>query len=128
MPAGPPPAYDDDSAPPPRSAEQLAAHLNVRPCNFVAIERVHDAVKGTFLLDPTLAIPSAVLAPLPEDASERDHLRFTSTHGSIAVDVYAAAGSASAELVPATILARSTHGSVTLRLVRGSSPLPLHTC
>jgi hypothetical protein len=127
MSAGPPPAYDDDP-PPPHSAEQLAAQLNVRPCNFVAIEKVHDSVKGTFLLDPTLVIPSAVLAPLPEDASERDHLRFTSTHGSIAVDVYAAAGSAATELVPTTILARSTHGSVTLRLVRGSSPLPLHTC
>ncbi|KAF9072287.1 hypothetical protein BDP27DRAFT_1361133 [Rhodocollybia butyracea] len=70
------PALPTDQAP-------FVLPANVKPSNFLSFTQKHNSVKGTFVLDPSLEIPSDWLPPLPEEETEetRSNLYAKSEHG-----------------------------------------------
>lgn len=92
-----PPAYDihtqDPQLPTPASTSiQSAAgdpltKLNQKPTNFLYVDEKHHAIKGTYVIDPSLHIPDAYLHPLnPEE--ERKNLYLHTRDGSVDVDLW----------------------------------------
>jgi hypothetical protein len=96
----------------------------------VHIDRGHDVIKGTYVIDPSLFVPASFLAPHPESSGPRPNLRVRTENGGIDIDVYVVLGTrpgmgARAGLkAPERVLiqAESTNGSISLRPVR---PTPL---
>ncbi|KAF9072283.1 hypothetical protein BDP27DRAFT_1320678 [Rhodocollybia butyracea] len=89
--------YDPTSPPPytnsePSSSSQAPFVLpaNAKPCNFVILTQKRSPLKGTYILDPSLDIPSAWLPPLPEDETEETRSNFyaKSEHGDVASELY----------------------------------------
>lgn len=63
---------------------------NAQPCNFVSVSRKDSSIKGTWLLDPMLSIPSELLSPLPagESESTRKNLSLQTKDGSINANIF----------------------------------------
>lgn len=63
---------------------------NAQPCNFVSVSRRDSSIKGTWLLDPMLSIPSDLLPPLPEGESEstRKNLSLQTKDGTIIANIF----------------------------------------
>lgn len=63
---------------------------SIEATNFVQMIRKEGSVKGTWIIDPTLVIPPALLPPLPDGAAEGDrkNLHLQSKEGSVYGDVY----------------------------------------
>jgi hypothetical protein len=85
----PPPYYSSD----PSSSSSTPAFVppdSVKPSNYLFLSRSHASLVGTYVIDPSLEIPSDFLVPLPEGESEetRRNLYAKTTHASATVDLY----------------------------------------
>ncbi|TFK31750.1 hypothetical protein BDQ12DRAFT_693605 [Crucibulum laeve] len=99
----------------------------LKPSNFVTTTRTNRPIRGTWLIDPTLAVPAAFLPPLAEGETEetRSNLYLSGTNGSIAADVTIAAQRTSDTKRNRVLLyAKSTNGIVTVKL---HDPVPTVT-
>jgi hypothetical protein len=110
----------------------LPTNLSARPGNFMHISKANSAVRGTYVVDPTLAVPEAVLSPRAPDAGPRDNLSLESQNGSVDVDVWIVPAAVPGEPAPEkgnvgrpSVRAHSQNGSVTLRLASHLSRLCL---
>jgi len=114
---GPPPPYHQSSA----SSEPLSptASVNHARSNYLEVTEVHRSLKGTWMIDSSLAIPSSVLQHQKWDESEgpRPNINLYSRHGSIKGEIKLC-GPAD-DLVH--IRAGSAHGSVSLKLYNGTN-------
>ena len=107
------------------------------PANFVSIVETHNAVRGSWTIDTTLPPPPAFVRPVSSPARSNPglfrkiasffpetpdryvgptpNLKLKSTHGRVDANVRIVRGSAN--LKPARIDVRSTHGSIRLAIV-----------
>ncbi|KAF8908557.1 hypothetical protein CPB84DRAFT_1674153, partial [Gymnopilus junonius] len=63
---------------------------DVKPSNYIHVSRANGGVKGVWVLDPSLVIPSALLPPLSSGETEdaRKNLILESKNGNVHGDVY----------------------------------------
>lgn len=62
--------------------------------NFTSIHYKNDKIGSHFIIDTSLDVPEALLAPLPTGATQRPNLSLHSNNGSVRADVSLVAGSA----------------------------------
>jgi len=114
----PPPTYASlQSAP---SSSQIVA----KTVNYVSITRVHNSVKETLIIDPSLFVPTFLRPPLlPGETEEtRKNLRLESTHGHVYADVTLVAKDDTNDMDNSkknkrvVMHMKSTHGGVTAKI------------
>ena len=91
---------------------------NIKPSNFVNLNRANESIKGSWLIDPSLAIPSSFLPPPPTEGA-RSNLILESKNGAIDADIYLLPTSRSNKNISKFIIihTQSNNGSVKTRLV-----------
>ncbi|EIW77355.1 hypothetical protein CONPUDRAFT_168298 [Coniophora puteana RWD-64-598 SS2] len=84
------------------SARQL-----FKPTNYFYLSESHKSIKGSYAIDPFLALPLALLPALPagEPESSRKHLKWTVGHGHVKTDV--------------TVVGREVQGELDVSLAEG---------
>lgn len=122
----PPPSYFDgtESLSTISSESTLAATdrysttPNIKPSNFISLSRSNESIKGSWLIDPTLSIPSFFLPPPPTEGA-RSNLFLESKNGAIDADIYLLPTSRSDKNISKFIVihTQSNNGSVKTRLV-----------
>ncbi|KAG6879624.1 hypothetical protein C0992_000459 [Termitomyces sp. T32_za158] len=105
----------------------------MKPSNYVSISRSNGSVRGTWLLDSSLLIPTAFLPPLLPDETEetRRNLYLKSSNGSIDAEITLAQRTLEDDPVLAgrqsTIYARAVNGPIKVILhTPHASRLPFH--
>jgi len=112
---------------------------NIQPCNFVNVFRADSKIKGTWLLDPALSIPSELLPPLSEGESEqtRKNLSLQTKDGSIKATIFVLPTTTEAwhqtvdRPLRAVIDTSTKDGDVTIRIVSpllSGKPQITHRC
>ncbi|KAG9311559.1 hypothetical protein JVU11DRAFT_7764 [Chiua virens] len=77
--------------------------------NFLALSNDHDSIRGEFVIDPSIVIPSTLLPPL----ADRKNLSLTSENSSIKAQIWLLGQRAAAKAPQRTTIAlASTHGSI----------------
>jgi hypothetical protein len=108
--AGSPPSYADSQAAGPSTtpAEQL------RPTNFMNIDRNYGPIKDTWVIDTNIQIPEALLPPLGFFASlrTRPNLALHSAKGSIRASVFLVSSSSSRAILKAD----TAYGNVAIQV------------
>ncbi|KII84592.1 hypothetical protein PLICRDRAFT_167568 [Plicaturopsis crispa FD-325 SS-3] len=63
---------------------------DVRPTNYLLLDRANAAIKGTYVVDPSMAVHASFLAPLGKGEAEGDrkNLQLISKNGRIAVNIW----------------------------------------
>ncbi|KAF8799573.1 hypothetical protein BYT27DRAFT_6859314 [Phlegmacium glaucopus] len=119
----PPPSYHVTGTPTTISSESApnnrgSTFPNIKPSNFVSLSRMNGSIKGSWLIDPSLHIPSSFLPPLPPTAGARRNLFLESKNGTIDADIFMASTSLSKENTTKYILIHtdSLNGSIKARL------------
>jgi len=116
--AGSPPSYADSQAAGPSTthAEQL------RPTNFMNIDKAYGPIKGTWVIDTNIQIPEALLPSLGFFASlrTRPNLALHSASGNIKASVFLVSSSSSRAILKAD----TDFGNVTLPISRVGSKQP----
>jgi len=110
-----PPAYLESES----SLSRPCTIPNLRPSNFVSLNRANETIKGSWLIDTSLAIPSSFLPPLSTEGI-RNNLAIESKNGGVDADVYLLPTSHSnantSESKFVFIYTQSNNGSVRTRL------------
>ncbi|KAI9457928.1 hypothetical protein HD554DRAFT_1758305 [Boletus coccyginus] len=100
-----------------------------KPTNFLALFNEDESIRGEFVIDPSIRIPSAVLPPLAEDESEDDrkNLRLRSKSSSVHADIWLLGPQACLKHRRTTIALTSDHGSIhaVLHALDGAAPFAL---
>jgi len=84
----PPPSYNagpsSGALPSPSTPPPVA-----KATNYISLLRSNGSIKGSYAINPSMAIPTAFLPPLHEDDTEetRKNLRFESMNGSVDVNI-----------------------------------------
>jgi len=124
----------DPVSPPPYTGPEVAFSstqstfilpANTKPCNFVSFSQTNTSVKGTYVLDPSLELPTEWLPPLPEDETEETRSNFLAKteNGSVVSDVYLLEKPPLKGRKKVVMNASSNNGSVATYIHReGSSP------
>ena len=121
LPGDPPGASTDARAQQPGHLTQTTLP-RVKPCNYLSLTRTVNSVKGVFVVDPTLRIPSSLLPALEDGETEDDrkNLRLVSSHGSVDVNIFLLAGErgeSETGTARTRMLVGSYNGSIVARLV-----------
>ncbi|KZV81300.1 hypothetical protein EXIGLDRAFT_844732 [Exidia glandulosa HHB12029] len=120
-----PPPYTSESggAGPSTSTTTRTSPPEIAHCNLLCVERSNEKVNGSYVVDPSIAIPEQFLQPLREDEiaddGRRANLRLLSTYGRIDADVWLLDRSSepdSKHPTPNRLVFQSTHGAVDIRL------------
>ena len=105
------------------------ARLKGKPTNFLCVDQRNGAIKGTYIIDPSLQIPESHLPPPVKEGEgggdgERKNLYLHTRDGSVDVDVWLVGhksrSKGSGERT--TLHVSSNDGAITTKIVR----LPLH--
>jgi hypothetical protein len=108
--AGSPPSYADSqqAGPSTTPAEQL------RPTNFMSIDKNYGPIKGTWVIDTNINIPEALLPPLGIFASlrTRPNLALHSASSSIRASVFLVSSSSSRAILKAD----TAYGNMTVQV------------
>jgi len=98
-------------------SDRLSAIPNIKPSNLVHLSRANESVKGSWLIDPSLSIPSTFLPPPPAEGV-RSNIVLESKNGAIDADIYLLSTSHSDKNTSKFILihTQSDNGSVKTRL------------
>ncbi|CAA7268865.1 unnamed protein product [Cyclocybe aegerita] len=120
----PPPTYTPfDSSGSSQSGARFPLPRDVKPSNFTSLSIGNAAIKGTWVVDPTLVIPKEFLAPLAKDETEenRKNLLLESKNGSVDANIFVMPMRADAlavikERKRVIIRCASRNGSVTARI------------
>ena len=115
----PPPYLDATASTPSESGLSRPCTIpNIQPSNFISLNRPNEAIKGSWLIDPSLSIPSSFLPPLSADGV-RNNLAIESKNGTVDVDVYLLSTSHSKTSTSKfiSIHTQSSNGNVRTRLV-----------
>jgi len=121
----PPPLYTaSDSQIATSSTQSPSRNLpDIKPSNFVYLSRANSSVKGTWVIDPSLSIPSSFLPPLVSGETEetRKNIFLESKNGVVDGEIFilpTSTDSLSAMLHRQRVLVRgsSRNGSVTTKI------------
>ena len=98
--------------------DRLSTTPNIKPSNFVNLNRANESIRGSWLIDPSLSIPSSFLPPPPTEGA-RSNLILESKNGAIDADIYLLPTSHSNKNTSKFIIihTQSNNGSVKTRLV-----------
>ncbi|KAJ4473821.1 hypothetical protein J3R30DRAFT_3511789 [Lentinula aciculospora] len=120
---GSPPPYTPSDAASSSSTRPFVPPDSVKPSNFMSISRTHDSCRGTYIIDPSLEIPSEYLPPLPEGESNdtRSNFYSRSVHGTVAADLYLLHKFIAQPRKKVLLTTSSTHGSVSTCIRRGDT-------
>ena len=121
------PSYAGSSAPTPGSdasptpgpgTDDPPLPAGIRPTNMLLISHTNKAIKGTWVIDPTLPVPDAVLPRLAHGEA-RKNVSLESRNGAINADIRVVRGStAGADAKARTTMRFAAHnGSITVKLV-----------
>lgn len=107
------------------SSTPLQPTFKSKPTNYLHLFNDNSSIKGEYVIDPGMTIPTSLLPPLSSEESEADrkNLSLHSTHGSVNADIWllgarAAQPSDSKKSTKRTTLdVGSDNGSVTARVV-----------
>ncbi|KAJ3964932.1 hypothetical protein EV361DRAFT_873613 [Lentinula raphanica] len=88
--AGSPPPYAASDPSSSSSSPPFVLPDSVKPSNYLSLSQTHNSFRGTYVIDPSLEIPSEYLPPLPDGENEdtRSNFYARSTHGNVNVDLY----------------------------------------
>jgi hypothetical protein len=134
-PLDPPPIYIASSDPLVTSTPSVPSPslLKSRSINYISLDRADNAIKGHFIIDPSMVIPRSLLPPLAGEAEEdRKNLRMNTANGSIDVDVTLIGGTKSLGFDDVrrnrrtTLDINSDNGPVNVRLRTSGTPIPFH--
>jgi hypothetical protein len=121
VPSDPPPSYTSEAQPPPPSPSLP------RPSNFIGISRNNGHVKGVWVIDPALPIPS-LLSPVAKGES-RKNFSVVAQNGVIDVDVTVVqeaiihSGPDSSKCV--TMVLKAQNGTITAKVHDPPASFPL---
>ncbi|KAJ7101378.1 hypothetical protein B0H15DRAFT_763582, partial [Mycena belliarum] len=91
---------------------------DVKPTNFLSLSRRNGSVKGTYVIDPRVKIPQAMLPPLADEADGvRRNVFLHTSNGSIDVDLFVVGDADVKGRVEMHL--KSANGSVTARIHTG---------
>jgi len=98
-------------------AERLSTIPNIKPTNFINLNRANEAIKGSWLIDPTLCFSPSFLPPPPTNGARRN-LSLESKNGAIDADIFVLPTSHSNKNASNVIfiVTQSNNGSVKTRL------------
>ena len=103
------------SAPPSDSAT-----FKTKPTNFLFLSNEHDTIRGEFVIDPCMRIPSSMLPPLGENETEDDrkNLCLSSRNSSVNAEMWLLGpGVPTSKPRRTTVVLTSGHGSIRAQLV-----------
>ncbi|KAG8216598.1 hypothetical protein J3R82DRAFT_6784 [Butyriboletus roseoflavus] len=135
----PPPSYSsqadsEDSVAISSQALPLARTFNTKPTNFLSLFNEHDTIRGEFVIDPSIRIPSSMLPPLGDGKTEDDrkHLSLRSKFSSVHAEIWLL-GSPRDSVIDThkfrrtTIALTSNHGSIRAQVqtMDGAAPFSL---
>ena len=128
----PPPSYSPQT-------ESVASTSSLptfktKPTNLLSLSTRDSTIRGEFVIDPSICIPSVVLPPLNDGETENDrkNLSLTSKHSSVYADIWLLGSSAPIVSDSATGISKhrrttialtSDHGSIHAQLVCPFRPL-----
>ncbi|KAN0086178.1 hypothetical protein V8E55_007312 [Tylopilus felleus] len=134
----PPPSYSAQTEPGDSSSGPSSPPtFKTKPTNFLLLSTRDTALRGEFVIDSSISIPSSLLPPLGDNQSEDDrkNLSLASKHSSVNAEIWLLPGSpvpsesATDTLKPrrTTIALASDHGSIRaqLRTLDGAAPFSL---
>ena len=124
----PPPSYSPSTDPSSSASTSTLPPppFKTKPTNFLTLSSNDDSLRGEFVIDPGMDIPSSMLPPL-DDANtdaDRKNLCLRSHSGSVQADIWLlgsnanASTSASAKPRRTTLALTSDHGSLRAQVVR----------
>jgi len=95
----------------------LSTIPNIRPSNFINLNRANESIKGSWLIDPSLRFPPSFLPPPPTEGA-RSNLSLESKNGAIDADIFLLPTSHSNKNASNVIfiVTQSNNGSVKTRL------------
>lgn len=105
-----------DSKSPPTPSASTSAVRGPPATNFLRISRLNGSIKDTWTIDPTLAIPDAVLSPLAA-GEQRHNVKIDGFNGSITAGVHLISGNGPLSPVKASIDITNKNGSITVTVV-----------
>ncbi|KIK90637.1 hypothetical protein PAXRUDRAFT_831529 [Paxillus rubicundulus Ve08.2h10] len=123
-----PPAYGDHdgSAPVPTATtpRDILAQHGAKPTNYLTLVERDSAIRGTYMIDPHLHIPTHLLPPLApgQTEEERNNLYLHTRDGTVDVTIWLAGPAANRDAKPpladkrTTIRVSSDDGPVTVRV------------
>ncbi|KAJ7923677.1 hypothetical protein B0H13DRAFT_1864663 [Mycena leptocephala] len=134
IPNDPPPAYSTFSAEA-KTAPAPSIPANIKPTNFLSLDRVNDPITGIYVVDPYMGIPQLMLPPLAAGETEetRRNLVLHTRNGTINVTLFVLGwldrgpDKKKAKMAikvtwsrrpPVHLTAQSTNGSIRLHLSR----------
>ncbi|KAJ3770613.1 hypothetical protein FB446DRAFT_705272 [Lentinula raphanica] len=81
--AGSPPPYAASDPSSSSSSPPFVLPDSAKPSNYLSLSQTHNSFRGTYVIDPSLEIPSEYLPPLPDGENEDTQSNFyaRSTHG-----------------------------------------------
>ena len=85
----------------------------MKPSNFIHVDRNHNGISETYVVDPRMTIPASMLTPL-EEGEDRKNLSLHSKHGNVQADITILPSN---DAQRTTIRAKSTYGHVKCKLV-----------
>jgi len=100
----PPPPYHDTTNDSASKAQLDHPPQRPQPANYITIVRDNGHLTGTFVIDPSLPIPTSLLPPLTpgEMETKRNNLNLETKSGSINVDIHIASVAESLPIAPAS--------------------------
>lgn len=120
-----PPAYDDHARDTmvfkrtQPTADKLSK-LKGNPANYLSVDETHRPIKGTYIIDPSMRVPSTYLPPLGEGETERDrkNLHLHTRDGSVNVDIWLVGHQRHSEIRNGrtTLHVSSRDGSITVKV------------
>lgn len=126
-----PPSYEDaarDHASPAIADSKLSdrspqlssetLHALPPPTNFVRIYKRDGKIEGTWTIDPTLAVPESLLAPLPKGDVRRTNLHLEAQNGPVNAEVHLVTGAGPLPPNVASFVALNRSGHTKFVVVR----------
>ncbi|KAJ6454717.1 hypothetical protein C8R47DRAFT_1166884 [Mycena vitilis] len=121
---------------PPSLPPILTPPATVKPTNYLSLSRGNESIKGTYVIDPRVALPPFLLPPLAPHESEatRRNVFLHTSNGSIDVDLFVVRGAVASESgaegkkegegKEVDMLVKSSNGSITVKLHAPPAPRP----
>ncbi|KAH9477582.1 hypothetical protein JR316_0009804 [Psilocybe cubensis] len=119
-----PPPYMDPQEGTSTIQSSSRALPDIKPSNFVCLSRQNDSIKGSWIIDPTMIIPSAFLPSLTDGETEetRGNISLMSRNGSIQAEIFVLPGTSNDDSRRLTnrkqtiIRSSSANGTITLKI------------
>jgi len=126
----PPPSYSplDGQA---SGSSSPSVTFKTKPTNYLALSNDNDTIRGEFVIDPSISIPSSMLPPLCDSKTEedRENLSLKSKNGSVHADIWLLGPSGDTKIDPrrTTISLLSSNGSISaeVRTLNNAAPFSL---